>query len=59
MSGIGNSTCGQAVTIDFLEELREEPVDELPNPLPEPSGGANYTLYPETWERVWTRLTLD
>jgi hypothetical protein len=54
ISGIGNSTCGQAVTIDFLEQLREEPVDEPPNPLPEPSGGANYTLHPETWERVWT-----
>jgi hypothetical protein len=31
-SGIGNSTCGQAFTIDFLEKLEETPVDEPPNP---------------------------
>ena len=43
-SGIGNSTCGQSFTFDFLEQLRETPVDEPPNPLPQPTGGANYTL---------------
>ncbi|CAF4116153.1 unnamed protein product [Rotaria sp. Silwood2] len=53
-SGIGNSTCGQSFTFDFLEQLRETPVDELPNPLPEPSGGANYSFEYLTWERVWT-----
>jgi hypothetical protein len=53
-SGIGNSSCGQAFTIDFLEKLQETPVDEPPNPLPEPTGGANYTFGAITWERVWT-----
>jgi hypothetical protein len=53
ISGIGNSTCGQEFTIDFLEQLQESPTDEPPNPLPEPSGGANYTLDPFTWEHVW------
>jgi hypothetical protein len=53
-SGIGNSTCGQSFTFDFLEELRETPVDEPPNPLPEPTGGANYSFGALTWERVWT-----
>ena len=40
--------CGQAFTIGFLEQLRETPVDEPPNPLPEPTGGANYTFGPVT-----------
>ncbi|CAF0783857.1 unnamed protein product [Rotaria sordida] len=53
-SGIGNSTCGQSFTFDFLEQLRETPVDELPNPLPEPTGGANYSFEHLTWERIWT-----
>ena len=53
-SGVGNATCGQAFTIDFLEQLRETPEDEPPNPLPEPTGGANYTLGMMTWERIWT-----
>ena len=53
-SGVGNSTCGQSFTIDFLEQLRETPVDEPPNPLPEPTGGAKYTFESLTWERVWT-----
>lgn len=53
-SGVGNATCGQAFTIDFLEQLRELPEDEPPNPLPEPTGGANYSLGMMTWERIWT-----
>jgi hypothetical protein len=53
-SGVGNSSCGQSFTFDFLEQLRETPVDEPPNPLPEPTGGANYTLQSLTWEQVWT-----
>ncbi|CAF3755725.1 unnamed protein product [Rotaria socialis] len=53
-SGVGNSTCGQSFTFDFLEQLRETPVDELPNPLPEPTGGANYSFESLTWERIWT-----
>ena len=54
VSGVGNATCGQAFTIDFLEQLRETPEDEPPNPLPEPAGGAHYTLGQMTWERIWT-----
>jgi hypothetical protein len=54
ISGIGNSTCGQEFTIGFLEQLRDTPVDEPPNPLPEPTGGANYNLGQVTWEWVWT-----
>jgi len=54
ISGIGNSTCGQSFTFDFLEQLRETPVDEPPNPLPEPTGGANYSFEHMTWEAVWT-----
>jgi hypothetical protein len=53
-SGIGNSSCGQSFTIDFLEQLRGTPVEEPPNPLPEPTGGSHYTLGPYTWERIWT-----
>lgn len=53
-SGIGNATCGQSFTFDFLEQLRETPVDELPNPLPEPTGGANYSFASFTWEKIWT-----
>ncbi len=53
-SGIGNATCGQSFTIDFLEHLREKPEDEPPNPLPEPKGGAHYTLGEMTWEQIWT-----
>jgi hypothetical protein len=54
VSGIGNSSCGQSFTIDFLEQLQETPVDEPSNPLPEPTGGAHYTLGLMTWERIWT-----
>ena len=53
-SGVGDSTCGQSFTIDFLEQLRAEPVDEPPNPLPKPEGGANYTFGSLTWEKIWT-----
>lgn len=53
-SGVGNATCGQSFTFDFLEQLRETPVDEPPNPLPAPTGGANYSFEHFTWERVWT-----
>jgi hypothetical protein len=53
-SGIGNATCGQSFTIDFLEQLREKPEDEPPNPLPEPEGGAHYTLGEMTWGKIWT-----
>ena len=53
-SGIGNATCGQSFTIDFLEQLREDPTDEPPNPLPPPEGGAHYTLGQYTWEQIWT-----
>ncbi|UJR33832.1 hypothetical protein I4U23_021256 [Adineta vaga] len=53
-SGMGDSTCGQSFTFDFLQQLRETPVDEPPNPLPEPTGGANYTFESLTWERIWT-----
>ena len=55
ISGVGNSTCGQAFTFDFLEQLKETPVDEPPNPLPPPTGGliCPFTeLY--TWERIVT-----
>jgi hypothetical protein len=54
ISGIGNATCGQSFTIDFLEQLQETPVDEPPNPLPEPTGGAHYTLGQYTWQQIWT-----
>ncbi len=54
ISGIGNPSCGQSFTIDFLEKLRETPVEEPPNPLPPPTGGVNYTFEHLTWERVWT-----
>ncbi|CAF1396674.1 unnamed protein product [Rotaria sordida] len=54
ISCIGNSTCGQAFTIGFLEQLREIPVDEPPNPLPEPTGGTNHSFGRYTWEWVWT-----
>ncbi|CAF1242726.1 unnamed protein product [Adineta steineri] len=53
-SGIGNSTCGQSFTFDFLEQLQEKPVDEPPNPLPPPIGGANYSFLNLPWERIWT-----
>ncbi|CAF1129665.1 unnamed protein product [Adineta ricciae] len=53
-SGVGDSTCGQSFTFDFLQQLRETPADEPPNPLPEPTGGANYTFQSLTWERIWT-----
>ena len=53
-SGVGNPTCGQSFTFDFLEQLRETPVDEPTNPLPPPAGGVNYTFEYLTWERVWT-----
>ena len=59
VSGVGNSTCGQSFTIDFLEQLRETPVDEPPNPLPEPTGGADYSFGPLTWERVWTNRRVN
>jgi hypothetical protein len=53
ISGIGNPTCGQTFTFCFLEQLRETPTDEPPNPLPEPRGGANYTLEIMTWKYIW------
>ena len=54
ISGIGNSTCGQAFTIGFLEQLRKDPEDEPPNPLPEPTGGSSHSFGHNTWEWVWT-----
>ena len=30
------------------------PLDEPPNPLPEPVGGGNYSLGGATWEHIWT-----
>jgi len=51
-SGIGNSTCGQSFTIDFLEQIKETPTEEPPNPLPPPTGGAHYTLGEMTWQRI-------
>jgi hypothetical protein len=53
ISGIGESTCGQEITIDFLEQLRETPEDEPPNPLPKSIGGGNYSLVGPTWEERW------
>jgi len=53
-SGVGDATCGQAFTFDFLEKLNAEPTDEPPNPLPPPAGGVNYTFEYSTWEGVWT-----
>lgn len=53
-SGVGNDHCGQSFTFDFLEQLSSTPVDEPPNPLPEPTGGGNYSLKDQSWERVWT-----
>ena len=53
ISGIGNPTCGQAITIDYHEQLLETPVDEPPNPLPKPVGGGNYSLGNATWEHIW------
>jgi hypothetical protein len=52
-SGIGNPLCGQSITFDFLQQLVEIPVEEPPNPLPEPTGGGNYTFQYFTWEYVW------
>jgi hypothetical protein len=40
ISGIENSSCGQSFTFDFFEQLSETSIDEPPNPLPEPTGGA-------------------
>jgi hypothetical protein len=54
ISGNGNWSCGQMFTIDFLEQLREKPTDEPPNPLPEPEGGGEYSLLGRPWERAWT-----
>ncbi|CAF3704339.1 unnamed protein product [Adineta steineri] len=54
ISGNGNWSCGQMFTIDFLEQLHEKPVDEPANPLPEPSGGGQYSLLGRPWERAWT-----
>jgi hypothetical protein len=54
ISGIGNPTCGQAITIDYLEQLRDQPTDEPPNPLPKPIGGGDYSLGGATWEHIWT-----
>ena len=53
-SGAGDATCGQSFTFDFLEQLHEAPVDEPTNPVPEPTGGGNYSLLGYEWERVWT-----
>ena len=53
-SGVGDTTCGQSFTIDFLQRLSETPVDEPPNPLPEPAGGGNYTFKPRSWTNIWT-----
>ncbi|CAF1463385.1 unnamed protein product, partial [Rotaria sordida] len=54
ISGVGNATCGQSFTFDFLEQLHETSVDEPSNPLPEPTGGGNYSLLGYEWERIWT-----
>ena len=54
VSGNGNWSCGQMFTIDFLEQLRDKPTDEPPNPLPEPAGGGEYSLLGRPWERAWT-----
>ena len=54
VSGIGNSTCGQAFTIGFLEQLQENPTEEPPNPLPEPTGGSSHSFGRYTWDWVWT-----
>ena len=52
ISGIGDATCGQEVTIDFLERLQEMPTDEPPNPLPEPAKGRNYSVG-GNWKNVF------
>jgi hypothetical protein len=53
ISGIGNPTCGQAITIDYHEQLLEFPVDEPPNPLPKSIGGGNYSFGESNWENTW------
>ncbi|CAF1265342.1 unnamed protein product [Didymodactylos carnosus] len=50
-SGIGNSTCGQSFTFDFLEKLMDKPTDEPKNPLPD---RGNYSLASYKWEQIWT-----
>ena len=53
ISGHGDPTCGQAITITYLEQLRETPVEEPPNPLPPPVGGGNYSFGNSSWEGTW------
>jgi hypothetical protein len=34
VSGIGNDTCGQAITVDFVQNYHENTTVEPPNPYP-------------------------
>jgi hypothetical protein len=34
VSGIGDDTCGQSSTMDFVEVMHSGPVEERPNPYP-------------------------
>jgi hypothetical protein len=52
ISGIGNPTWGQAITIDYHKQLLEFPVDEPPNPLPKSIGGENYWFSESNWENI-------
>ncbi len=52
-SGIGDDTCGQAISMDFIEKNHKEDTIEPPDPYsvdhPE-----FYSLDNFTWDRVWT-----
>ena len=51
ISGIGNPVCGQETTIDFIQQIHENPVDEPANPLPPAIVGRNYSV--GDWERIF------
>jgi len=53
ISGTGDPTCGQAITVTYMEQLRETSVEEPPNPLPPSIGGGNYSFGNSTWEGTW------
>eukprot|EP01119_Soliformovum_irregulare_P006441 TRINITY_DN1844_c0_g1_i2.p1 TRINITY_DN1844_c0_g1~~TRINITY_DN1844_c0_g1_i2.p1 ORF type:complete len:338 (+),score=88.90 TRINITY_DN1844_c0_g1_i2:717-1730(+) len=54
ISGLGGSdTCGQSVTIGFVQKLWNQTMPSPPDPFPYPEPN-KYSLKHYTWDRIWT-----
>jgi len=52
-SGIGDDTCGQSFSMDFIEEIKKVDTAEPPNPY-RVDHPTYYSLNNFTWNQIWT-----